>query len=424
MTYWVGQYPTPPLPDGVYRVFTTILPEEPVEGPAVRVGCASPHCEPGPLGDPDGVDGPVAAMTAWDPDGSGPIGEVLVAGGSFSTAGGVPARHIAAWDGTAWSGLGTGLDGPVAALTVYDGRVIAGGRFSIAGGTPAFGVAAWDGAAWHPLGGGITGQDDSVTALAVLDGRLIVGGSFAQAGGVTACNIAAWDGVQWHALGAGLEYAPTALVSHAGDLMAAVGGVYRWNGSEWNPVGAGFPTMYWQHVTCLASYGGSLMAGTSGFMYQGAWVALWDGAQWIGVGGVWDTPYTALTVFDGALIAANNTPYSGVGSDVARWDGMGWTYLGNVDGAVRAFGALQGQLVGGGEFTSVGSVEVANVVRWNCPMQPCPIDFTGDGIVDFADYLEFLDLHEALDSRADLNGDGVIDFGDYLEFLNHYEAGC
>ena len=54
----------------------------------------------------------------------------------------------------------------------------------------------------------------------------------------------------------------------------------------------------------------------------------------------------------------------------------------------------------------------------------CRVDFTGDGVVDFTDYLEFLNLFDAQDPRADLNGDGVIDFGDYLEFLNLYDAGC
>jgi len=54
----------------------------------------------------------------------------------------------------------------------------------------------------------------------------------------------------------------------------------------------------------------------------------------------------------------------------------------------------------------------------------CAADFTGDGLVDFSDYLEFVNLYDALDPRADLSGDGLVDFSDYLEFLNHYDAGC
>ncbi|MCC6678866.1 MAG: hypothetical protein IT436_17190 [Phycisphaerales bacterium] len=54
----------------------------------------------------------------------------------------------------------------------------------------------------------------------------------------------------------------------------------------------------------------------------------------------------------------------------------------------------------------------------------CAADLNGDGIVDFADYLEFLNFYDAQDPRADFNMDGIVDFADYLEFLNHYDAGC
>ncbi len=54
----------------------------------------------------------------------------------------------------------------------------------------------------------------------------------------------------------------------------------------------------------------------------------------------------------------------------------------------------------------------------------CRADLTGDGLIDFTDYLEFLNRYDALDPSVDFNEDGLVDFGDYLEFLNLYEAGC
>ncbi|MCC6678094.1 MAG: right-handed parallel beta-helix repeat-containing protein [Phycisphaerales bacterium] len=54
----------------------------------------------------------------------------------------------------------------------------------------------------------------------------------------------------------------------------------------------------------------------------------------------------------------------------------------------------------------------------------CTADLNADGLVDFSDYLEFLNLFGADDPRADFNHDGLVDFSDYLEFLNHYDAGC
>ncbi|MCC6675609.1 MAG: hypothetical protein IT436_00570 [Phycisphaerales bacterium] len=54
----------------------------------------------------------------------------------------------------------------------------------------------------------------------------------------------------------------------------------------------------------------------------------------------------------------------------------------------------------------------------------CIADLNCDGLVDFADYLEFLNFYDAEDPRVDFNHDGLVDFADYLEFLNYYDAGC
>ncbi|MCC6677561.1 MAG: hypothetical protein IT436_10490 [Phycisphaerales bacterium] len=54
---------------------------------------------------------------------------------------------------------------------------------------------------------------------------------------------------------------------------------------------------------------------------------------------------------------------------------------------------------------------------------PCDaIDYNMDGLIDFGDYLEFLNFYDAQDPAADLNNDGIVDFGDYLEFLNLFDA--
>ncbi|HEX5131188.1 MAG TPA: hypothetical protein VFX92_01745, partial [Candidatus Krumholzibacteria bacterium] len=59
---------------------------------------------------PPGVDGPVHALAAA-PD-------ALYVAGEFSSASGIPAANIARWDGTSWSPLGAGIDGPVFALFI------------------------------------------------------------------------------------------------------------------------------------------------------------------------------------------------------------------------------------------------------------------------------------------------------------------
>lgn len=98
-----------------------------------------------------GTDGDVRAVAVL-PDGS------LVAGGSFSTAGGVLVNKIARWNGSSWAPLGNGMNGSVSALALMpNGDVVAGGDFTTAGGMAANRVARWDGTAWSALGSGFNG---------------------------------------------------------------------------------------------------------------------------------------------------------------------------------------------------------------------------------------------------------------------------
>jgi trimeric autotransporter adhesin len=160
-----------------------------------------------------GVGAMVQALTVYD-DGSGG-GPALYAGGFFTTAGGVPASFIAKWNGTSWSSLGTGsangVFGPlpyVYALTVFDDgsgggpALYVGGSFTTAGGLPANRIAKWNGVSWSPLTAGSTnGVNDWVRVLTVFDDglgggpALYVGGKFTMAGDVIAKGIAR---VEWH----------------------------------------------------------------------------------------------------------------------------------------------------------------------------------------------------------------------------------
>ncbi len=54
----------------------------------------------------------------------------------------------------------------------------------------------------------------------------------------------------------------------------------------------------------------------------------------------------------------------------------------------------------------------------------CPADFNGDTVVDFFDYLDFVQAFSANEPIADFNGDTVIDFFDYLDFVQAFSAGC
>ena len=84
-------------------------------------------------------------------------GSDVYVGGDFTQAGTTAASHIARWDGTAWHALGSGVDGTVYALTMYNGKLWVGGSFAHAGTAAASDVAIWDPthSTWSKVGGGL-----------------------------------------------------------------------------------------------------------------------------------------------------------------------------------------------------------------------------------------------------------------------------
>ena len=163
----------------------------------------------------------VRALTAID---SGdPGGPALYAGGQFSSAGGVAANNIAWWNGATWSAVGSGLNGPVEALTTFDDgagiAVYAGGSFTKSGSLVVRRVAKWNGA-WSSLAGGINnGAVYSLTVGDEVSGTpvLYVGGSFSGASSTVLKNAASWDGASWAALGNGTNGAVATLVAFEDD---------------------------------------------------------------------------------------------------------------------------------------------------------------------------------------------------------------
>ena len=129
--------------------------------------------------------------------------------GGFTTVGGVAANSIARYNGRTWSALGSGVSGgdfpSVYSIAIANnGEVYAGGSFTTAGGVPATNIARWNGSTWSALGSGVGGGDYAgVSAIAIANnGDVYAGGSFTTAGEVPATNIARWNGSAWSALAA------------------------------------------------------------------------------------------------------------------------------------------------------------------------------------------------------------------------------
>lgn len=267
------------------------------------------------------------------------VGNLLYVGGTFVTAGGGAASHIASWDGANWSGLSTGMNTNVNALLGKGTDLYAGGLFTTAGGLGVHGIARWDGSAWHDVGGGVTGGSAAVDSLAMDNTYVYAGGNFTTAGGTAAANIARWDGANWTALGTGVNSSVFAMaigpggVLYAGGSFTTAGGgsanrIAMWNGTTWTALAAGFNNS----VEALA-------VSTNGMVYAGG----------------------------NFTNAAGVTAYG-----IAKWDGTNWTSLGsgltninNMAGIGQALFLTNNDLYVGGQFVAAGGKPSAFIARWN-----------------------------------------------------------
>jgi hypothetical protein len=331
-----------------------------------------------------GMDAWVYALTFYDGD--------LIAGGKFDRAGLVDVQHIARWDGTSWHALSGGFQGEsrytsVRALIVYDGRLLAGGIFDEAGGLPARNIAAWDGSSWQPLGAGFNGD---VFALELFEGDLIAAGRFTDTGGTLAPRIARWDGGSWSRLGHGFNDDVYALTVHEGSLVA--GGLFtasdaglnnrlaRWTGTRWVDIGAGQGS---KTIYALGVYEGSLIAGAGGRSYpiQGTREALlrWDGQSWNNLGSEIRGIVRSITVFDGELVIGG-----AIAKGIARWNGSSWSELGNGivygdphfwdDQGTLALAGEGPDLFAGGNFKTAGPHESRHIALWRLDSTPVAIE--------------------------------------------------
>ncbi len=321
-----------------------------------------------PLPNPLPQPAEVHALAVFDEDGTNPNPPRLFAGGTFTFAGGVPANHVARWDGTNWSAVGT-IGDIVEALTVFDDAT---GAALFAGGMFPGGIKVWDGAAWTTLGGGVTG---SVFTAAVFNGELYIGGSFTDAGSVGGPGfLARWDGSTWSAVGSGVNgsvYALTvfddgngsALFAGGEFLMPVAGGitanrVAKWDGVAWSALsdGLGPTSVSAIRVDTLLSFDD----GSGPFLYAGG-------------------DFTTAAVPGGGTIPLNRlakwNPILDEWSAVGVSSQMGSDPGGGVDGtgsvAVRALavfddGTNGSALFAGGAFETASGTPSSNIAKLGC----------------------------------------------------------
>lgn len=325
---------------------------------------------------------------SWSPLGSGMNESVkalmvyngeLIAGGNFTTAGGVSLNRIAKWNGSSWSSLSTGMDQLVNALIVFNGELIAGGGFTTAGGVSTNKIAKWDGNSWASLGTGI-GAMGEVLALTVYNNELIVGGSFTSVGGINSYYIAKWNGSSWDSLGSCMNNSVNALTVYNGELIAGgefttAGGISadyiaKWNGNSWSPVGGGMGGLT-PSIAALIVYNNTLVAGGQ-FSTAGGYnvynIAQWNGNFWTELGSGLNATVRALTIYNEDLITCGDFTTAGGNNAnyISKWNSRYWSPLGSgMNSYVSVLTVYGVNLIAGGSFTTAGGVDVNFIAKWH-----------------------------------------------------------
>jgi hypothetical protein len=358
-----------------------------------------------------GMDDTVRALEVTGVVGSG---GTLYAGGDFTTAGGGPARHIASWDGTSWSEVGSGTNASVRALELDESNVLyVGGQFNEAGGVAVNRLARWDGAAWSNVGGGVNGRVQALASFGTVDdsGGLYVGGDFDNAGVPDTefeNNIALWTGTTWAGLprdadrslgipGRGAQVSDIVISSDGNLYIAASRSVSEYDGSitqildrgavsvsvdENDVLFAGFDrgVSVWDGTAWTLLDGeiglvrslaldadGNLLAGgniNSAELFPAQFISRWNGSEWLALGDGVNAPVQAIEVGPSGTLYIGGRILGGVGF----WDGSRWQTVGEglENSEVRAMDSdSQGNLYAGGTFTSVTDPTINDVAVWN-----------------------------------------------------------
>ncbi|MCB2229671.1 T9SS type A sorting domain-containing protein [bacterium] len=331
----------------------------------------------------NGVNGPIYAVTEYD--------NKLVVAGNFTRAGGRTIPYIAAWDGYAWSAVGTlNIHGPVYALHVFDGKLYAGGSFYLNDSSDVFGkenLAVLNGGNWQWVYGY---ADDTVFAISDFNGYLVIGGAFHNVGGNSAAKVAYLDGTRWNRFENTLGGSVYSIATYRGDLIVAgsidyryppggmtewIGSVARWNGTRFVSLNMGFSmisSIRKPRVYDLLVRSDRLIAcgymdyALSEYVHN---VASWDGSSWHAIGGGIDSTGWALIDYRDTVMVAS-------GRAVLAWNGASWSPRGDpaTGGSIRTLSyTSRYSIVAGGAFTAVGDKAANYLVTYSTSQGWLPV---------------------------------------------------
>ncbi len=318
-------------------------------------------------------------------------GKKLYAGGNFITAdSSITANNIAYVTVTGntytWHAMGTGTNGNVHAITLYNGNIFVAGNFTSAGGSAAGNVAYWDGSSWHTAGC----LDGLVKDLVVFNGDLYAAGDFDLCNTSGEVNFAKWSGTAWQAI-AGLTGRVNTM--EVRDTFLFLGGAFSYNAAQVNAI-------KWNHNTGFQQFANNIRNEVSDFaiFYDTVYTVCKFTATGDTslckrlIGNNWDSlmsnyypsrgtlSFNTLCVQQDTFIAGGDFYYSPIlgtyianSINVTRWGLYGGSFL--ADSAINTMAVFDNSIFAGGKFTmGIGR-------RYNPIPSPVPFSLTASSSV-------------------------------------------
>lgn len=186
------------------------------------------------LPDPYGIATPLTFATYKD---------TIYVGGDFPYTGSI--SHVYKFDGASWIQVGGDFDeeywSSTKRLLTYNDQLISGGHYTSINGAAIYNISSWNGSTWSSLGEGLNGP---VWNLAEHNGDLYASGDFISSGiDSTIKHIAKWNGTNWSALdpshsfnsaGDMISFDSLLIIGNVWDTIAGnpMSGIAVWNGTS------------------------------------------------------------------------------------------------------------------------------------------------------------------------------------------------
>jgi hypothetical protein len=352
--------------------------------------------------------------TAGDRSGRGvsmnATGNRVAIGATQNDGNGSSSGHVRIyeWDGTAWTQLGTDIDGETAGD--YSGSSVSmnatGNRVAIGapvndGNAGHVRIYEWDGTAWTQLGTDIDGEaayDNSGVSVSInsVGDRVAIGASWND-GNAGHVRIYEWNGTAWTQLGTDIDgeaaddnSGGSVSINSVGDRVAIGASwndgngsnsghvrIYEWNGTAWTQLGTDIDGEAANDNSggsvSINSVGDRVAIGAAqndgnGSSSGHVRIYEWNGTAWIQLGSDIDGEDSSdlsggfvsiNSVGDRVAIGAIQNDGNGVNAGHVRiyeWDGTAWTQLGtDIDGEAASDRSGRVSMNAAGDRVAIGA---------------------------------------------------------------------